>query len=209
MSVQNETQEPDDVPPTRRALPALFYLIVCTVALLCVFCLRGYVAAAQPDKRLLLDGIATVYAPEDGSSGRHVGCQGIALRDYGTHDLAELLRRGVPVIATRYKTARSPRCGEWVLVENVRTGKTARARKLGVGPFGMCVSTANAPPERGSAFRRCRAGEVRVVAKGPQPYRERATYDGRWISTVDLTEPVCRALGGCSGWDRVRVWSLP
>lgn len=161
----------------------------------------------EPARRLLLAGIATTYEPGDGSSGQPVGCIAAAVRDHGTANLSDLLARGVPVVATRYKTRTRPRCGERVVVELVKSGRRTEAVKYDVGPWGMCVPRHGTAPQ--AAFRRCPKGAVRVVASPPDPYQHRQEAAGSWISTVDLTPPVCKALGGCSGWDQVRIWSVP
>lgn len=157
--------------------------------------------------RLLLEGRATVFAPGDGASGATVGCPGAALRGHGTSGFRALLAAGVPVVATRYKGKLRPRCGERVVVESVRTGLRTEAVKLCVGPFGMCVESAAAPPGRGHPHGKCRTNELRVVARGADPYGEREQLSGRWISDVDLTPAVCAAIA-CDGWDRVRLYAV-
>jgi len=122
-------------------------------------------------------GVGTVYWRGDGQSGGHVGCVRQARRLLGTNEFHDDL----PIIATRAV----PRCGTFVVVEHVRTGRHTPAVKLDFGPFGCEM------PDGGR--------EVVVRSGG---CRERG---GRRLAIADLTRRVAREIGAKLGRTRIRL----
>lgn len=145
--------------------------------LLCLILPCLNLLSSTPNKPIL-EGTSTIYWENDGHNNGTLGCKGAALRKIGNTKLSDEL----PIIATRGK--KSPvECGQWVMIENIRTGKYTVAVKLDTGTY----SCYNADNKRITALV-CPLGWKRK-------------------SILDMTLKVARAIDH-NGLDKIRVYAL-